>query len=50
MSNQEKNEELMITLDNVWSSQERDTYNQRNADNVAVFWPGQPNPTRGYGR
>lgn len=47
MSIQEKNKELMTTLDNAWKSQDWDTFNQRHADNVAVFWPGQPNPTRG---
>jgi hypothetical protein len=24
-----------------------DTFNGRHADDVAVFWPGQPDPTRG---
>ena len=24
-----------------------DTFEERHADNVAVFWPGQPEPTRG---
>jgi ketosteroid isomerase-like protein len=47
MSIQEKNKELMITLDNAWNSQDWDTFNERHADNVAVFWPGQPDPTRG---
>lgn len=41
------NKELMITLDNAWNSQDWDTFNERHADNVAVFWPGQPDPTRG---
>jgi hypothetical protein len=41
MSIQEKNKELTITLDNAWNSQDCDTFNQRHADNVAVFWPGQ---------
>ena len=47
MSIQEKNKELMITLDNAWNSQEWDTFNERHADDVAVFWPGQSDPTRG---
>jgi len=47
MSIQEKNKELMITLDNAWNSQDWDTFNERHADNVLVFWPGQPDPTRG---
>jgi hypothetical protein len=48
MSIQEKNKELMITLDNAWNSQDWDTFNERHADDVAVFWPGQPDPTRGF--
>ena len=47
MSIQEKNKELMITLDNAWNSQDWDTFNQQHADNVEVFWPGQADPTRG---
>lgn len=47
MSIQEKNKELMITLDNAWNSQDWDMFNQRHADNVAVFWPGQADPTTG---
>jgi ketosteroid isomerase-like protein len=47
MSLQEKNKELMITLDNAWNSQDWDTFNERHADDVVVFWPGQPDPTRG---
>jgi hypothetical protein len=37
MSIQEKNEELMTTLDNAWNSQDWDTVNERHVDNVAVF-------------
>jgi SnoaL-like polyketide cyclase len=47
MSIQEKNKELMITLDNAWNSQDRDIFDERHADDVAVFWPGQPDPRRG---
>jgi ketosteroid isomerase-like protein len=47
MSIQEKNKELMITLDNAWNSQDWDTFNERHADDVAVFWPGQADPTKG---
>jgi SnoaL-like polyketide cyclase len=36
----------MITLDNAWNSQDWDTFNERHADNVVVFWPGQLEPTR----
>jgi len=44
---EEKNRELMKTLDDAWNSQEWDIFEERHADNVAVFWPGQPEPTRG---
>ena len=47
MSIQEENKELMKTLDNAWNSQDWDTFNERHADNVAVFWPGHADPTRG---
>jgi len=47
MSVQEKNKDLMKTLDDAWNSQDWDTFEERHAENVAVFWPGQPNPTRG---
>jgi ketosteroid isomerase-like protein len=43
----EKHMELMKTLDDAWNSQDWDTFEARHADGVAVFWPGQPNPTRG---
>jgi ketosteroid isomerase-like protein len=47
MSIQEKNKELIKTLDDAWNSQDWDTFKKLHAHNVAVFWPGQPNPTRG---
>jgi ketosteroid isomerase-like protein len=47
MAIEEKNMELMKTLDDAWNSQDWDTFEERHADNVAVFWPGQPEPTRG---
>lgn len=37
----------MITLDNAWNSQDWDTFNERRADDVGVYWPGQPDPARG---
>ena len=43
----EKNKQLMQTLDGAWNSQDWDTFKERNSENVAVFWPGQPDPTRG---
>ncbi len=47
MNIQEKNKELMITLDDAWNEQDWDVFNDRHANNVAVYWPGQPHPTRG---
>lgn len=43
----ERNKRLMITLDDSWNSQDWDTYRERHAENTAVYWPGQPEPTRG---
>jgi SnoaL-like polyketide cyclase. len=42
-----KNMQLMQTLDDAWNSQDWDVFSERHAENVAVFWPGQPNPTKG---
>jgi hypothetical protein len=44
MTADEKNMELMKTLDDAWNSQDWNTFEERHADNVAVFWPGQPTP------
>jgi hypothetical protein len=35
----------MITLDNAWNSQDWNTFNERHADDVGVYWPGQPGET-----
>jgi len=43
----EKNMQLMKTLDDAWNSQDWDTFEERHADNVAVFWPAKPDPTMG---
>ncbi len=47
MNIQEKNRELLITLDDAWNEQDWDVFNDRYAHNVAVYWPGQFYPTRG---
>lgn len=39
--------ELMRTLDDSWNNQDWDTFSKRHAADVAVYWPGQPDPTRG---
>lgn len=47
MSNVERNMELMKTLDDAWNSQDWETFKKRHAENVAVYWPAKPEPTRG---
>jgi hypothetical protein len=47
MSTVDENLRLMKTLDDSWNTQDWDTFNKRHTDNVAVYWPGQPDPTRG---
>ena len=42
-----ENMKLMMTLDDAWNNQDWDTFKKRHAKNVAVYWPGQPEPTRG---
>lgn len=43
----ERNKRLMITLDDAWNGQDWVTFNERHAENAEIFWPGQPEPTRG---
>jgi len=43
----ERNLELMRTLDDAWNAQDWKVLRKRHAADTAVFWPGQPNPTRG---
>lgn len=43
----EENLPLMKTLDDAWNAQDWGTFNKRHTENVAVYWPGQPEPTRG---
>jgi SnoaL-like polyketide cyclase len=45
--NVEKNMELMQTLDDAWNNQDWETFNIRHTEDTAVYWPGQPEPTRG---
>ena len=42
-----ENMQLMQTLDDAWNSQDWDVFKKRHAANTAVYWPGQPEPTRG---
>jgi hypothetical protein len=41
------NLELMRTLDDSWNAQDWETLEKRHSRDTAVFWPGQPEPTRG---
>ena len=41
------NMELMRTLDDSWNAQDWETFEKRHSADTAVFWPGQPEPTRG---
>jgi predicted ester cyclase len=43
---EERNMELMQTLDDAWNAQDLETFAKRHKDNVVVRWPGQP-PTHG---
>ena len=47
MHSVEENIRLMKTLDDAWNAQDWDTFDSRHAENVVVYWPGQPEPTRG---
>jgi hypothetical protein len=38
---------LMKTLDDAWNAQDWETFKKRHAEHVAVYWPGQPDPTKG---
>jgi len=39
--------ELMQTLDDAWNQQDWPTFRKRHSQDTAVYWPGQPTPTRG---
>ncbi len=42
-----ENMRLMQTLDDAWNAKDWETFKKRHAADTAVFWPGQPEPTRG---
>ena len=46
MGTEQKNMELMQTLDDAWNSQDWDTFEKRHKADTIVRWPAQP-PTRG---
>jgi len=45
--NSEENLERMKTLDDAWNARNWETFRSRHSSDTAVFWPGQPEPTRG---
>jgi len=42
-----ENLELMKTLDDAWNSQNWEVFRKRHSEDTAVYWPGQPDPTKG---
>jgi ketosteroid isomerase-like protein len=44
---EERNKELMQTLDDAWNAHDVDVFRQRHKPDVIVRWPGQPEPTVG---
>ncbi len=46
MGNEQRNLELMQTLDDSWNAQDWDTFDKRHRHDVTVRWPAQP-PTHG---
>ena len=46
MTKEQRNMELMQTLDDSWNSQDWNTFDQRHVSDVVVRWPAQP-PTNG---
>ena len=43
----EENKQLMQTLDDAWNARDWEVFESRHAEDTAVYWPGQPEPTRG---
>ena len=41
------NLERMKTLDDAWNAQNWGVFRERHSADTAVYWPGQPEPTRG---
>jgi hypothetical protein len=46
MSAQE-NLQRMKTLDDAWNAQNWEVFRKRHSADTKVYWPGQPDPTRG---
>jgi hypothetical protein len=43
----EENLPLLQTLDDAWNSRDWETFRKRHSRDTAVYWPAQPEPTRG---
>ncbi len=43
----QENMQLLQTLDDAWNSRDWETFCERHSQDTAVYWPGQPEPTRG---
>jgi ketosteroid isomerase-like protein len=46
MDIEKENMRLMKTLDDAWNNQDWEVFKKRHSDDVAVFWPGQADPTK----
>ncbi len=44
---EERNIELMQKLDDAWNKQDWEVFRKRQSQDTAVYWPGQPEPTKG---
>ncbi len=44
---EQRNKELMQTLDDAWNAQDVEVFRKRHKPDVIVRWPGQPDPTVG---
>ena len=44
---EQRNMELMQTLDDAWNAQDVNVFRARHKPDVVVRWPGQPDPTLG---
>ena len=43
----EENLQRMKTLDDAWNAQNWEVFRKRHSADTKVYWPGQPDPTRG---
>ncbi len=43
----DENLQRMKTLDDAWNAQNWEVFRKRHSADTKVYWPGQPDPTRG---